>query len=284
MLEQTKKLYDRLEPGSEKQQILQNIIDGAVREIEASTKMIERFPEDMKKEFYSDDPDERLDVKLRLAKAQAMVNYVKPIKSVRLESGESAPALSVRYDQQYLNCITIFIQNLIENLKDNGSYKACCMQLDREPEEAEGFVARMKDLEKLYDGFEIRVVRQAAQEEKGILAKLFGRKTPEVDEIKVDAFVSWFIRKHLTIEELMSEQSPDRKLERRKMLDDVEDQLALVYRDGYRGRIEFEYGGGKGDWNLNLFHLNNPFLIKATSMIAKKINEANCGWKANVSR
>ena len=53
MLEQTKKLYDRLEPGSEKQQILQNIIDGAVREIEVSTKMIERFPEDMKKEFYS---------------------------------------------------------------------------------------------------------------------------------------------------------------------------------------------------------------------------------------
>lgn len=76
--------------------------------------------------------------------------------------------------------------------------------------------------------------------------------------------------------------------DRQKMLstlDEVERQLALVYRDGYQGRIEFDYGGMKDDWEFNLYHKNNTFLIQATSLIATKINERNDPiWKVNISR
>lgn len=45
-----------------------------------------------------------------------------------------------------------------------------------------------------------------------------------------------------------------------------------VIRDGYRGQIEFDYGGKDQNWELNLCHLNKPLLKKAARMIADRIN------------
>ena len=112
------------------------------------------------------------------------------------------------------------------------------------------------------------------------------RKTAviDVDEQKVDAFVTWFIEH----EDMISESVENRMTDRQKMLstlDEVESQLALVYRDGYKGRIEFDYGGMGDDWELNLYHKNNAFLIKAAGLIATKINEKNDPkWKVNISK
>ncbi len=63
------------------------------------------------------------------------------------------------------------------------------------------------------------------------------------------------------------------------VLDEVELQLASVYRDGYKGQIEFDYGGKNDEWQLNLYHKNIRFLIQATKMIANKINQMDhCVW------
>ena len=66
------------------------------------------------------------------------------------------------------------------------------------------------------------------------------------------------------------------------VLEEVELQLAKVYRDGYKGQIEFDYGGKNDDWCLNLYHKNNRFLIQATVMIVDKFNQiARSGWKVS---
>ena len=112
------------------------------------------------------------------------------------------------------------------------------------------------------------------------------RKTSviEVDEQKVNSFVEWFLEHG----EKIIESVENRMTDRQKMLstlDEVERQLALVYRDGYKGRIEFDYGGMEDDWELNLYHKNNVFLIKAAGLIANKINNKNDPrWKVNVSK
>ena len=112
------------------------------------------------------------------------------------------------------------------------------------------------------------------------------RKTADidVDEQKVDTFVAWFFEHG----DMIIDSVENRKTDRQKMLltlDEVERQLALVYRDGYQGRIEFDYGGMGDDWEFNLYHRNNAFLIKATGLIATKMNERNVPkWKVNVSK
>ena len=112
------------------------------------------------------------------------------------------------------------------------------------------------------------------------------RKTAviDVDEQKVNSFVAWFFEHG----DMIIESVENRMTDRQKMLsilDEVERQLALVYRDGYRGRVEFDYGGMGNDWELNLYHKNDVFLIKATNLIADKINEKNDPkWRANTSK
>ena len=112
------------------------------------------------------------------------------------------------------------------------------------------------------------------------------RKTAviDVDEQKVNSFVAWFFEHG----DMIIESVENRMTDRQKMLsilDEVERQLALVYRDGYKGRIEFDYGGMGDDWELNLYHENNAFLIKATNLIADKINGKNDPkWRVNISK
>ena len=102
--------------------------------------------------------------------------------------------------------------------------------------------------------------------------RVFSNKNIEVNEEKVDVFVNWFIQNQERIKE-----STTNPLIMMKVLDEVEDQLALIYRDGFKGDIEFNYGGDKDEWNLFLFHLNNKFLMKATELIATKLNaNPNC--------
>ncbi len=112
------------------------------------------------------------------------------------------------------------------------------------------------------------------------------RKTAaiEVDEQKVDSFVEWFLEHEDKIIESVENRMTDRQT-MLSTLDEVERQLALVYRDGYKGRIEFDYGGKGDDWQLNLYHKNNAFLIKAAGSIANKINNRNVPkWSVNVSK
>ena len=112
------------------------------------------------------------------------------------------------------------------------------------------------------------------------------RKTAaiDVDEQKVTAFAAWFFEHGDRIIDSVENRMTDRQT-MLSTLDEVERQLALVYRDGYKGRIEFDYGGMGDDWELNLYHKNNAFLIKATGMIAAKMNDRNdTKWKVNVSK
>ena len=111
-------------------------------------------------------------------------------------------------------------------------------------------------------------------------------KKAEPDAAKVDAFCAWFLANNDRIIESVENSQNDRDA-MFKTLDEVEAQLAFVYRDGYKGEIEFEYGFNThiGKWDLNLYHLNNKFLIAATAKIAEKINnELGSKWSANTAK
>lgn len=114
---------------------------------------------------------------------------------------------------------------------------------------------------------------------------LFGNSgNSEVDEKKVNAFIEWFLGNSDKITASMIHRIQDRKT-MKVVMDEVEAQLALVYRDGYRGKIEFDYCEVCGKWELTLYHYNKPFLVKATDMIAKGINKQKHPlWKVNVRK
>ena len=110
---------------------------------------------------------------------------------------------------------------------------------------------------------------------------LFGKKA--VDENKVTEFASWFADNCKRIQSSVENREKDRQ-EMMRMLDEVEAHLAAVYRDGYKGRIEFDYGGEDDNWELNLYHMGKPFLVSATQMIADRINAMDeCNWTVNTS-
>lgn len=107
-------------------------------------------------------------------------------------------------------------------------------------------------------------------------------KPAEIDHQKVHAFVTWFCANEERIRRSVDNKDADRDMMMR-VLDEVEAQLALVYRDGYKGSIEFDYGGQDMDWELNLYHMRNKFLIKATGMIADAFEAVQLpAWKINV--
>ena len=109
-------------------------------------------------------------------------------------------------------------------------------------------------------------------------------KTVEVDNQKVVAFVQWFCANEERIRQSVENRTTNHN-EMMVMLDEVEAQLAKIYRDGYKGRIEFDYGGKDQDWELNLYHLNNKFLIRATSLIAAAFENTGLStWKIKIGK
>ena len=109
-------------------------------------------------------------------------------------------------------------------------------------------------------------------------------KKAEVDEEKVNVFADWLLENSDRIIASVNNRMQDRQT-MMTVLDEVEDQLAIVYRDGYKGQIEFDYGGKDDDWTLNLYHKNKPFLMQAAGMIVKRINEKqDPKWKVRVDR
>lgn len=111
-------------------------------------------------------------------------------------------------------------------------------------------------------------------------------KKVEPNEAKIDAFCSWFFANNDRIIASVENSQNDRET-MFKTLDEVEAQLAVVYRDGYKGEIQFEYGFNShiGKWDLNLYHLNDKFLIAATAKIAEKVNnELGDKWSANTAK
>ena len=102
---------------------------------------------------------------------------------------------------------------------------------------------------------------------------LFSKSEPNgnVDEKKVNTFIDWFLSHSDMITSSMINRIQDRKT-MKNVMDQVEEQLTIVYRDGYKGKIEFDYCEIMGRWELTLYHYNKPFLVKATEMIAEGIN------------
>lgn len=99
-------------------------------------------------------------------------------------------------------------------------------------------------------------------------------KTKTVDSGKVKVFCDWFIDNNKLIIESV-ENSANNQEKMMSYLNEVERQLALIYADGYKKDIQFEYGFNteENKWELNLFHLNNKFLIAATNEIAEILND-----------
>lgn len=111
-------------------------------------------------------------------------------------------------------------------------------------------------------------------------------KKTEPDAAKIDGFCDWFAANSERIIASVENRENDRET-MFKTLDEVEAQLAIVYRDGYRGEIQFEYGFNPaiGKWDLNLFHRNNRFLVSAAGKIAEEINRRlGDTWSANIGR
>lgn len=113
---------------------------------------------------------------------------------------------------------------------------------------------------------------------------MFGFSKVKPSSEKVAAFCEWFIANNGLIIESVEKKDEDRN-RMFAMLDEVEAQLALVYRDGYRGTIEFDYGFNGEKWDLNLYHKNKRFLKEATEMITAGLNSTlGDKWSVNPSR
>lgn len=103
----------------------------------------------------------------------------------------------------------------------------------------------------------------------------------ELDPRKAQAFVDWFFDNEERIRRSVENRVTDRNT-MLSVLDEVEAQLAKVYRDGYSGSIEFDYGGQDREWELNLYHKNHPFLKEAAACIAVLFAEKqNPLWTIN---
>ncbi|MBU1093243.1 MAG: hypothetical protein KKH01_02140 [Firmicutes bacterium] len=90
---------------------------------------------------------------------------------------------------------------------------------------------------------------------------------------KIAFFCNWFIdNNELFIEPMkQKEQNITSVIE---SANEIQGCLAVPYRDGYKGNIELEYGFNQQEnkWELDLFHLNDTFLIKTTSMIKEYLD------------
>ncbi len=112
---------------------------------------------------------------------------------------------------------------------------------------------------------------------------MFGFKK-KVNVEKVKQFSRWFFENEERIRSSVENRQNDSTTMMR-VLDEVEAELAKVYRDGYNGTIEFDYGGKADEWELNLYHKNKKFLIQATTMIAQEMNaKENSMWEVRIDR
>ena len=101
---------------------------------------------------------------------------------------------------------------------------------------------------------------------------------------KVNQFCEWFSQNAEQIKQKISQAEKDNTL-MLHVLDEVENELAKVYREGYKGNIEFEFGFNSNTqkWDLFLYHLNNKYLIEATSMIANTLEDrVKDAWSIHV--
>jgi hypothetical protein len=120
--------------------------------------------------------------------------------------------------------------------------------------------------------------------EKG--AKKMSIFTKKPNNKKIEFFCNWFIENNEILIEPMkqNEQDINSILE---SANEIRGCLAVPYRDGYKGNIEVEYGFNEQEskWELHLFHFNNVFLIKTTSMI-KEYLESRIGetWIVDISK
>ncbi|MDE7213744.1 MAG: hypothetical protein K2N42_04115 [Anaeroplasmataceae bacterium] len=98
---------------------------------------------------------------------------------------------------------------------------------------------------------------------------MFGLFKKKVSIEKVNQFCDWFCQNNERIIKSVSQAENDNTV-MMQVLDEVENELAKIYRDGYKGNIEFEYGFNKDleKWDLILYHMNNKYLIEATHLIA----------------
>lgn len=102
---------------------------------------------------------------------------------------------------------------------------------------------------------------------------------------KIEFFCNWFIEnKEILVEPMrQTEHDIDAIF---KSVNEIRACLAVPYRDGYKGDIELEYGFNEhqNKWELCLFHMNNDFLIKVTSLI-KEYLESKIGenWIIRIS-
>ena len=111
----------------------------------------------------------------------------------------------------------------------------------------------------------------------------FFKKT-DVDQAKVKAFAEWFFSNEERIRKSVENRQSDHDA-MFAVLDEVELQLGNVYQDGYRGRIEFDYGGMGQDWELNLYHKNNKFLMEATKLISNEFDRFHSTiWKVTIRK
>ena len=99
----------------------------------------------------------------------------------------------------------------------------------------------------------------------------FGKKVASVDRGKVVAFADWFFANEERIRRSVDNGRTDEK-SMYAVLDEVEAALRIVYRDGYKGNPEFDYGGSGDEWELYLYHKNNKFLISATEMLTEELS------------
>ena len=91
-------------------------------------------------------------------------------------------------------------------------------------------------------------------------------KKRSVNEEQVTGFVKWFVANNEAIINAFKKDPSE-------FLDKIEYQLSLVYKDGFDGNIEFQYGFNVelDKYELYLFHLNNKFLMTATEKIKKEL-------------
>lgn len=111
---------------------------------------------------------------------------------------------------------------------------------------------------------------------------LFKKTRP--DKNKINTFCDWFVENNESIIASVENKEIDSN-RMYKILDEVEMRLSIVYREGYKGNIEFDYGFNGKKWDFNLYHMNVNFLIEATSQIADELNNRiGDKWIINTSK
>ena len=94
----------------------------------------------------------------------------------------------------------------------------------------------------------------------------------QVDPEKIDAFCKWFAEKSDAIIASFQNIENDKNTAM-LFLDLTEKELTTVYRDGYKGNIEFEWGFNDNmkKFELCLFHMGDSYLLKVIPLIKARL-------------